>query len=508
MSLQSVPLLSFDFFPSRPVEIEVSPAPLSSDAGLLPVRQLDEHLRLTEQFAAAIEDRRDPTFTEHALLTMVRQRIYGIVADYADQNDHDTLRSDPVFKLIADRLPDDPDLSSQPTLSRFENAVSIPDLWRLRDVLVDVFLQSFAQPPGHLTLDLDAFDDPAHGEQQLIMFHGYYDQYQYLPIVITCAENDLVLLAGLRHGTAAATLGVDNDLRYLVGRIRAVWPDVHIHVRADSGFGVPLMYDVCQELRLSYTLGIALNSRLQGLSEDLLKQAVADYEETGQPQRRFLAQRYQAGSWSAEQPIVIKVEAHAQGTNRRAVVTNRPGWEVLPAAVYDEYAERGESENRNKELKRELHADRLSDHRFLANYFRLYLHVFALILLIRLRQTVVQPPPTTAELGLPAELPTAAIDAPDRKRFFNRRRQRDPLGEGFASTWRTRLIKVAAEVITRARRVIVRISASWPHLDHFLAVSRMVGSGAPRMVGPGVPPRVGPMAPPRVGPAARAAPSG
>ena len=187
MSLQSVPLLSFDFFPSRPVEIEVSPAPLSSDAGLLPVRQLDEHLRLTEQFAAAIEDRRDPTFTEHALPTMVRQRIYGIVADYADQNDHDTLRSDPVFKLIADRLPDDPDLSSQPTLSRFENAVSIPDLWRLRDVLVDVFLQSFAQPPRHLTLDLDAFDDPAHGEQQLIMFHGYYDQYQYLPIVITCA---------------------------------------------------------------------------------------------------------------------------------------------------------------------------------------------------------------------------------------------------------------------------------------------------------------------------------
>src|SRR5262249_23921775 len=155
---------------------------------------------------------------------------------------------------------------------------------------------SFAQPPGHLTLDLDAFDDPAHGEQQLILFHGYYDQYQYLPIVITCAENDLVLLVGLRHGTAPATLGVDNDLRYLVGRIRAVWPDVHIHVRGDSGFGVPLMYEVCQELRLSYTFGIAMNSRLQSLSEELLKQAVADYERTGQPQRCFLAARYQAGS--------------------------------------------------------------------------------------------------------------------------------------------------------------------------------------------------------------------
>jgi hypothetical protein len=235
MSLQSVPLFSFDFLPSRPVEIEVSSAPLTSDAGLLPIRQLDERIRLTEQFAAALDDRRDPTLTQQSLLSMVRQRIYGILADYEDQNDHDTLRSDPVFKIIADRLPDDPDLASQPTLSRFENAVSIPDLWRLRDVLVDLFIQSFEKTPGHLTFDIDPFDDPAHGQQQLIMFHGHYEQYQYLPIVITCAENDMVVLVGLRHGTCEAWLGVDNDLRYLMGRLRAVWPDVHVHVRGDSG---------------------------------------------------------------------------------------------------------------------------------------------------------------------------------------------------------------------------------------------------------------------------------
>ena len=140
---------------------------------------------------------------------MVRQRIYGILADYEDQNDHDALRSDPVFKLVADRLPDDPDLASQPTLSRFENAVEIADLWRLRDVLVDHFIQSFDEPPRRVTLDLDAFDDPAHGQQQLIMFHGYYEQYQYLPIAITCAENDMVVLVGLRHGTCHAALGAD-----------------------------------------------------------------------------------------------------------------------------------------------------------------------------------------------------------------------------------------------------------------------------------------------------------
>jgi hypothetical protein len=470
MSLQSVPRLSFDFFPSRPVEVEISASPLTSDAGLLPIRQFDERIRLTERFSAALEDRRDPAFVEHSLLSMVRQRIYGILADYEDQNDHDTLRSDPIFKIIADRLPGDPDLASQPTLSRFENAVSIPDLWRLRDHLVDLFIQSFDRPPRHLTLDVDPFDDPAHGAQQLIMFHGYYEQYQYLPIVFTCAENDMVLLAGLRHGTCEASLGADNDLHYLVGRLRAAWPDVHIHVRGDSGLGVPRMYIACRELGLSYTFGIGMNSRLRDLSDALLKEAVADYEKTGTPQRRFLAVHYRAKSWAWEQPVVIKVEAHAQGTNRRAVVTNRPGWAAVPAAVYDEYAERGESENRNKELKCELHAGRLSDHRFLANYFRLYLHAAALNLLALLRRSVALPAPTASESGHTGETPAAALDEPDRRRYFNLRRVKDPLGEGFASTWRTRLIKVAAEVITRARRVIVRLSSSWPHLDHFLAV--------------------------------------
>jgi hypothetical protein len=279
---------------------------------------------------------------------------------------------------------------------------------------------------------------------------------------------------GLRHGTCHASLGADDDLRYLMERLRAVWSDVQIHVRGDSGFGVPKMYDVCEELRLSYTFGIGMNSRIRALSDDLLKQALEQYERTGQPQRLFLSVEYQAESWPAPQPVVIKVEAHAQGTNRRAVVTNRPGCQVLPHAVYDAYAMRGESENRNKELKAELQADRLSDHRFLANFFRLYLHAAALNLLVRLRHAVVQPPPTPAELGLPAELPVEAIAEPDRKRFFNRRRERDPLGEGFACTWRIRLIKVAAEVITRARRVIVRLSGSWPHLDHLLQVSRAV----------------------------------
>jgi hypothetical protein len=454
--------------------MEISPSALSSDTGLLPVRQFDERIGLTSGFAAALRDTRDPTFTKQSLLDMVRQRIYGIIADYEDQNDHDTLRSDPVFKLIAGRLPGEEDLASQPTLSRFENAVSIADLWQLRDEFAERFIQSFNEPPLRITLDLDAFDDPTHGRQQLTMFHGYYDQYQYLPIIITCAENDAVVLIGLRHGTCHASLGADDDLRYLVGHFRAVWPDVQIVIRADSGFATPVMYDVCEELGLTFTIGLGMNPRLKKLSDSLLEEAIQTYAETGQPQRLFLPVEYQADTWPRPRSVVIKVEVHAQGTNRRAVVTNRPGWQIEPQGTYDEYAARGESENRNKELKRELKGDRLSDHRFLANFFRLYLHAAALNLMVRLRQAAALPEKTPRQLGLHNPLPAELLDEPDRKRFFNRRREHDPLGEGFACTWRTRLIKVAAEVIVSARRVLIRLSGTWPYLDHFQRVSRAV----------------------------------
>jgi hypothetical protein len=478
MSIQSVAQLVFGFGGGKPVVVEASRAQLTSDAGLLPIRQFDERIGLTRRFAEALVDTRDPAFCLHSRLSMVRQRIYGILADYEDQNDHDTLRSDPVFKLLADRSPDDDDLASQPTLSRFENAVSIADLYRLRDDLATQFIESFRRPPVRVTLDFDAFDDPTHGQQQLTFFHGYYDQYQYLPLIVTCAENDEVLLVGLRHGTCAAWLGADDDLRYLVERLRAVWPDVEIHIRGDSGFGVPVMYDACEELGLTYTFGIGMNARLKRISEELLAQAVTEYEQTGQPQRLFLGTWYQADSWEHERYVVLKAEAHAQGTNRRAVVTNRPGAETLPQATYDEYTERGESENRNKELKEGLKGDRLSDHRFLANFFRLYLHAASLNLLVRLRHAVSKNP-TPRELGMNDRLPAETLAGSRRRTYFNRRRESDPLGEGHPCTWRTRLIKVAAEILVSSRRIFVRLSSSWPHLDHYAAVSRAILSLSP-----------------------------
>src|SRR5690606_18172798 len=193
----------------------------------LVVREFDERIGLTQQFAAVLDDQRqEPT---HSLLAMVRQRVYGILAGYEDQNDHDTLRYDPVFQLVCDRLPEDgAELASQPTLSRFENAVSVKSLLRLRELLVDQFLASFDDEPGRLTFDLDGFDDPAHGAQQLTLFHAYYKQNQYFPLIITNAETGLVVMVALRHGTAHAGLGADADSEDLATRLRQKWPEVDI----------------------------------------------------------------------------------------------------------------------------------------------------------------------------------------------------------------------------------------------------------------------------------------
>ncbi len=470
MDGQSAFLLAFDFGTSKPVVVEPSAAQVSSDAGLIPFRQLDEQLGLTEQLVECLTDRRHVGYVCHTFLEMVRMRTYGILADYADQNDHDLLRSDPVFKVICGRSIHDDDLASQPTLSRFENAIGPRSFFHLRDMLIDQFIASFDQPPQRLTLDIDPFDDPTHGHQQLTFFHGYYQQYQYLPRVITCAENDLVLNVTLLYGSAHPALGADEDLEYVVRRLREAWPGVEIHVRADSGFGVPAMYDTGEQLDVDYTFGIGMNARLKKYSDLLLETALARYEASGQPQRLFTAFWYRAESWPAQRWVVVKCEANGQGTNRRAVVTNRPGAFILPGAAYDAYADRGESENRNKELKLGLAADRLSDHRYFANLFRLYLHTAAYILLIRMRQVVEMPLSQDAT----QEVPLKALSGRSRRAHHNRRRTHDPLGQGQPCTWRTRLIKVAALVYESTRRVVVRLSASWPYLGHYQQVGQRV----------------------------------
>lgn len=468
MSIHSGEQLGFSFF-RAPVVVEAVGDVVSSDAGLLPFRQLDEQLGYTAGFAAQLHDTRLGGL--HSILEMVRQRVFGILAGYEDQNDHDLLRSDGIFKLIAGRSPDDPDLASQPTLSRLENRVTPADLLRLEAWFLEQFVASFDSPPVELTLDVDVFDDPTHGAQQLTFFHGYYSQYQYAVRVVTCAENDAVVFPVLLHGTAHPTLGFADDLRRLVTRVRQQWPDLRIHLRADSGYAAPSFYQACEELGIDYTVGYPMNQVVQRNSDETLAKALAEWEATGQPQRHFTAFEYQAKEWPVPRWMIVKCEAHAAGTNRRAVISNRPGGRVLPQGVYDDYANRGESENRNKELKCEFRADRLSDHRYLANAFRLMLHTLAYSLLVRLRHLVADPP---APQPVEPDLPLEARSADQKRAHHNRRRQEDPLGEGFASTWRTRLIKVGARLVTSRRRVCVAVSNSWPFWEEYVRVARAV----------------------------------
>jgi Transposase DDE domain group 1 len=273
---------------------------------------------------------------------------------------------------------------------------------------------------------------------------------------------------------------------------------VALHFRSDCGFGVPAMYEACERLRVWYTFGLSANAVLHRESEGQLAEAVAAYGRERQATRQqepprpavlarwFTGFWYQAGTWSQPRWVVAKAEANDRGTNRRFVVTNRPGAVTLPAPAYDEYAGRGESENRNKEFKCDLAMDRLSDHRFIANYFRLYLHAAAMNLLVRLRRFIAEPLPslasqtetvrTTTQPGEAASaadetcVPAEALTGAERQRYFRLRRQRDPLGEGQPCTWRTLLIKVAAEVVVSTRRVLVRLSSSWPQLGWYRRV--------------------------------------
>lgn len=426
--------LQFDFFPHLPIVVQRWAGRMTSDGGLLPLRQFDQHWRFTERMAGCLTDPKPDR--RHTLRSMLRQRLYGILAGYEDCNDHDTLRDDPVFKLIADRLPEDEPLASQPTLSRFENLATAAVLQKLIDFHIATGIERLKQHhggklPDSITLDIDATDDPTHGRQQLTLFHGYFGQYQYFPLIISEPTTKHVFVAWLRPGTVHASLGADDDLMRVVAALRKERPDIAIHVRGDAGFGLPLMYEICEENSLTYTLGFSTNARLKAITEPLMQRAVEQYEQTKQKQRLFECFPYQCESWPDPRTVIAKAECHQQGTNLRFVVTNRA--DVSTAAdgerAYDDYIRRGESEQRIDELKNGLKMDRLSCHRFKANFFRLLLHVGAMNLLNAARDDKQLPP---------------------------------VLRDGQPCTWRTHLIKVAAVIVQSTRRVLVKLAGHWP----------------------------------------------
>jgi hypothetical protein len=373
-----------------PVQVDFTGGRLTSDGGLPWLAEADTALGLCAALAAVIPDWRTRR-GRHDLPTLLRQRIYQIACGYEDQNDATQLRSDPLLKLVCGRLPEtDPDLASQPTLSRLETSVSARTCYRLAQALGQIYLAERERdgPPTHVVLDLDGTDDPTHGDQEGTAYHGYFGQYMYHPVLIFDGATEHLVTAVLRPGTVHASFGVVAVLRRVVGAIRDRWPTVTIEVRADAGFAVPALYDFCETEGITYTLGLGRNSRLSRLAAPLRATAVQAQTATGVAKVRLLGEtRYQAKSWLTDRRVVIKVELLPKGPNTRFVVTTRLD---PPTDLYAWYTKRGETENWIKDLKAGCFANRLSCHRFWANQFRLLLHAAAYWLLSTLRRWLVR----------------------------------------------------------------------------------------------------------------------
>jgi hypothetical protein len=358
---------------------------LTSDGGLPWLAEAEEAIGVCRALAACVPEwRRGPV--RHPLEALVRQRVFQIACGYEDQDDADTLRTDPLLKLVCGRRPEsEADLASQPTLSRLENAVNRRACRRLAHALLAVYLRARerAGRPRHLLLDIDSTDDPTHGDQEGSKYHGYYGQHMYHPLLFFDGHTDHLITALLRPGNAHASQGVLGVLRVLVPLLRARWPGVQIEIRADSGCAVPALYAFCERERVDYTIGLIPNRRLEALAAPLLARAQEQRARTGETVRLVAATDYQAGSWGGARRVVYKAEALERGPNTRFVVTSRPD---EPTALYDFYVDRGEPELWIKDFKRACYADRLSDCRFWANQFRLFLHAAAYWLLDTLRR--------------------------------------------------------------------------------------------------------------------------
>jgi hypothetical protein len=372
-----------------PLAVDFQGGRLTSDGGWCWVAEADTDMGLSATLAAAVPDHRRRR-GRHTQQTLLQQRLYQITAGYADQNDADTLRSDPLLKLVCGRVPEtDPDLASQPTVSRFENGFSARDCYRLAEALGTVYLRERERGgiPTHILLDLDSTDDPTHGEQEGRAYHGYYRQHMYHPLLVFDGDTGHLITAVLRPGTVHAGHGALAILRRIVRRLRQQWPGVAITIRADAGFAKPALFAWCEAEAISSTIGLVTNSRLLALAAPLAEAAQADSTQAGGTKVRLVDEaHYQAGSWEAPRRVIIKAEVLAQGPNLRFVVTTSV---QDPKMVYNAYVDRGETENWIKDLKRACFADRLSCHRFLANQVRLLLYAAAYTLLHTLRTWLV-----------------------------------------------------------------------------------------------------------------------
>lgn len=363
---------------------------VSSDGGVLYMREVDQQIGLTDLLAGAIEDSRRQSHIAHEIAELLRQRAYQIGCGYEDADDCDHLRSDPAFKTAVDRDPqDDPDLASQPTMTRLENAVTTRDLLRLGYAFIDHFIASYEAPPEMIVLDMDPTADHAHGHQQLTFFNAYEDEYCFMPFHVYEGLSGKYITSVLRAGRTPAAPEILSVLKRIVRRIRHSWPEVRIVFRADSHHTKPAVMTWMEANNVEFATGLSRNKKLNELFTLAIKEAEKKFQRVGHPVRTFASAYYAAKTWEKPQRVICRVQVSEKGTDVRYIVTSfqETGAKYLYEVVY---CGRGKMELMIKDHKVALKSDRTSCHRKEANQFRLFIHSAAYVLMHAFRSNLLR----------------------------------------------------------------------------------------------------------------------
>ena len=413
-----------------PVLLDFEGGNFTSDAGILLLREVEQQHGIIKALAEVIEDPRDVRYVKHSIMDLMMQRISQIASGYEDANDCNELRDDPIFKMLADRLPEsDPALASQPTMSRFENSISRSFLFRLAKTFVDVFLASYPSPPEVIVLDFDDTEDKVYGGQQQALFNGYFKDHCFMPLHIYEGLSGKLIATILRPGKRAKGKVMLSIVKRLVKYLRAHWPNTVIIFRGDGHFSYPEVMDWIEaQSGVRYVIGFTGNKKIQKLVETQEQRALKLYERNKHEVRLYHSFSYKAESWSKDRRIVAKIEVNAKGRNLRFVVTDLVG--AKAKALYTElYCDRGNAELYIKDHKLYLKSGRTSCQRFLANQFRLFLHSAAYVLIHALKTNLLQ---------------------------------NTQLAKATMQTIRLRLFKIAARVRQLKTRVKIELPSSYP----------------------------------------------
>ena len=419
--------LSFTRSTGREVVANFCGGNISSDGGVLLLREIDNKLGLTKQVANILPDSRRQSSVTHDILTMLRQRVFGLAAGYEDLNDHDTLRNDIAIQASVNS---DKSLASSPTLCRFENSMPKDLLLDMHKIFIQQFIDSYKSPPKELILDFDATDTILHGDQEGKFYHGYYHNYCFLPLHVFCNKQLLVSYQrpsdqdGAKHSWAILSL--------LVKAFRKEWPDVRIIFRGDGGFCRHRMFDWCERNNVFYITGIPRNKVFERCLAPTMNSVRDSFESTAKKQREFISFEYQSKSWSRARKIVAKAEYSEKGSNPRFIVSNMNGDADY---LYDNiYCARGNMENDIKQIQLELFSDRMSCHKWDGNQFRLLLSSLAYILIERMRALCLK----------------------------NTQLEKAQLG-----TIRLKLFKIGAVITKNTRKIKFLLSSHYPYQDLF-----------------------------------------